>query len=169
MKKALRWMLWILGGVAALVCLVGLCGLLLPPAIEGHAAIVIARPPEQVWNFLADHESLPSWSHEAGEVKILNQNPVTWQTKAADGTTLVFEDVVREPAHELVTKTIASNQAFAGTWRFKFEPIPEGSRVSVHSTTEFQNPFLRVIGHLLFGSAEDRRSLAKAKQALESR
>jgi uncharacterized membrane protein len=168
MTRSGKWAAGVAAGVAVVAGGGAIAGYLLPANITTSSSVFIAKSRQEVWNVLADHQRLPSWSPEFQSVRILRESPpLQWEAKGSDGTTFAFEDVVRNAPSELVSRISSGNRAFSGTWTLRIAEAQGGSTVAVTSDTQIQNPYYRVLGHLFLARDKDRQSLEKLKQMLE--
>ncbi len=148
----MRWIVWIVAGLALLVLIVAIVGALLPKA---HAASRTARvplPPEAVYTLLSDVSQYPSWRPD---VKSLQRLP------DRDGKPAWIEDVngMKIPLHFdrmerpslLVARIDGSDLAFGGTWTYQIAPAPGGSDLTITENGEVYNVIFRFMARFVFG------------------
>jgi hypothetical protein len=68
----MRWMLWIVAGLAVLVLIVAIVGAILPKAHVASRTARVAMPPEALYALLADVDRYQSWRPD---VKSLQRLP----------------------------------------------------------------------------------------------
>ena len=168
MTRSMKWVTRVAAGVVAVAGGSAVAGYFLPRDITSASSEFIAKPPQDVWNVLADHERLPSWAPDFKSVRVLQTTPtMKWEATGSDGTSFVFEDVVRNAPHELVSRIESGNREFSGTWTLRIDEAQGGSNVSVTSQTGIGNPYYRLLGHLFLAKDKDRQSLENLKRMLE--
>jgi carbon monoxide dehydrogenase subunit G len=161
-----------LGGLAALVALTGIAGLLMNPVIHTKVSIEISKPPAQVFALVRDMESVEKWADfEPGQEKMtmvkLSDSPRKYKANAG-GMESTWEEVeAREPAF-LHTRMLGHSMNVSGDWRTNIEATAVGSRVTNEIDMRFGNPFFRVIGHLMDSQAEEMKTLKALKKYLEA-
>src|ERR1019366_5331479 len=84
----MRWALWIIGGLAAIVALVAIIGAMLP---KGHVATRSARfreSPDAVWRAIAGYENFPKWRPGVQSVTRLPDanGHLVWLEKSGSGS-----------------------------------------------------------------------------------
>src|ERR1041384_1046556 len=100
------WILYILGGLVALVLAMALIGLALP---RGHVAarrITLGKPPGDVWRVLTDLAGQPSWRRGVTRIEILS--PTTFREHSSQGV-IAFE-ITEDRAAELRITRIADDK-----------------------------------------------------------
>ncbi len=169
MKRPVKWTLIAVGVLAGLIAAAGLIGAMLPREVTTTASVTIAKPPEVVWEALANHENLPLWFPEFEKVEVVKgSNPQRWQGRAGSASA-TYEDIVREPPKRLVSRTVApTSEGLQGEWEFRIEPAAEGSRLTADIKMELGNPFLRFVVRLMVSSHE-AGVLEQFKKWVESR
>jgi uncharacterized membrane protein len=71
----LKWLVRIGFVIAALVALFFVIGYFRDPATPVTATLEIAKPPQVVYDLIANAENLPKWSPEVTAVKIIRESP----------------------------------------------------------------------------------------------
>lgn len=137
--------------------------------------VIIRRPVDEVFAFLSDVEKIPLWVEEMEAVRPTSPPPVaSGSTFDADATMLGR----RLTSSHLVT-ACEPGRLFAyragggpapGTLSYRFEAVPEGTRVQVEAEVQ-PGGALRLAGPLLRRAGREMytRSLARLKQLLETR
>lgn len=125
----MRWAIWMVASLIAVVGVVALIGLLLPVAHEATRSAEINAPPEKVFALLADPSTYHSWWSGAG---------------------VRSEVVERVVPTKLVTR-IVGETAFGGTWTMKIVPTPTGSRLTITERGEVYNVIFRTLSKFVFG------------------
>lgn len=149
----MRWALYALGVVVALVVGVVTVGALLPRDHVAGLTARIAATPDSVWAVLTDPSAFPSWR---SDVKRVEQVPgdrpwASWKEySGSDAITLAMEQADRPK--RLVTRITDKNLPFGGWWEYRIEP--DGSAASKVTITEHgsvYNPLFRFVSRFVMG------------------
>ena len=142
----------VVGGLAALVALLAIVGLLVPRGHVASATVRIARPPQTVWDVLADQPSWPAW---APGVKAMERGgerdgrPV-WRMISRHGA-MPWVVEIDEPPRRRVTRIVDDGMAFGGAWTWTIEEDGDGARVTLTEDGFIRNPVFRTLAHFAFG------------------
>jgi len=153
----------IVGGLAALVAVVALVGLLLPRGHVATCAVRVPQPPQTVWDVLADHAAWPAW---APGVKSMERDgerdgrPV-WRMVSRQGAMPWVIEVDDAPRRR-VTRIVDDGLAFGGTWTWTIEADGAGSRVTLTEDGFIRNPAFRTIARFAFGHHATLTSFLRA-------
>lgn len=148
----MQWILYIVGGLIALILLLVVVGLLLPRGHRATSSIQIAQPPSEVWSAVRDLGRVPEfWP----EIKSSARQPdregrETWlQTmKSGFAIPLVIEE--DRPPTRMVTRIAMEGKApFGGSWIYEVTEAAGGSRVTVTEDGFVDNPFFRVVSRVM--------------------
>jgi uncharacterized protein YndB with AHSA1/START domain len=145
-KNVLR----VLGGLAGLVALILIWGLLMPRNHVATSAVVIGAAPESVWVVVRDLGGLPAWwpdvtrserrADQAGR-EIWDQTSSGW----AMGIVVTEDDA---PRRLVTTIDETPGAGFGGAWTYELIPEPPGTRVRVTERGWVANPLFRVMSAL---------------------
>lgn len=125
----MRYVLWILASLIAIVGVVALIGYFLPIAHEASHSAEINRPPAVVFALMSDVSHYKLW----------------W-----DGADVKSEVVESVAPSRLVTRIVGETQ-FGGTWTINIEPAGTGSRVTITERGEVYNVIFRTMSKFVFG------------------
>jgi len=125
----MRWIIWIVASLVAVVGLVALAGYFLPVSHEASRSAEFSRPPADVFALVSDLKGYPAWWPE-GEVAV--------------------EVVESVPPSRFVTRVVGET-AFGGTWTMEIAPTPGGSRLTITERGEIYNPVFRALARFVFG------------------
>lgn len=143
----MRYAIWIVVSLVAVIGMVGVTGFFLPVNHEASRSAEFTKPPEVVWGLIADPAAYRGW----------------WD--GADVTTAVVESV---PPSRLVTRIVDETQ-FGGTWTFDIAPTSSGSRLTITERGEIYNVVFRALAKYAFGYTGTMDSfLAAAKKKLDA-
>jgi len=138
----MKWILWAMLSLVAIVGVIAFIGYFLPVAHESSRSAEFNRPPEAVFALIADPNGYSGW----------------W--KDADVKTAIVESV---PPSKLVTKIVDETQ-FGGTWTFEIVPTASGSRLTITERGEIYNPIFRALARHVFGYAGTMEACLQAAQ-----
>jgi len=149
----MKWILLILGGLAAFVAAVAIIGSLLP---KGHTATVSVRlkqKPEAVWAAITDYAGQASWRTDIKSIERMpDQNGhQVWREK--NGNTVTLETIEETPPRRLVRKIADPSLPFGGTWTYEIAPVDSGCTITITENGEVYNVIFRAIGKLMDPSA----------------
>ncbi len=150
------------GGVIALVL-----GLTRPEDVEANVAIDIARPPQAVYELVANPARQKDWYGEGCQVEILSQDPLRYRI-SMDGVSGEMETTLAVPGQRVVTKSLSHDMGISGVWDTRFLATPTGTRVEHTTKMKFANPFLRLMTLVLDVHEEERKTLAALKKYAEA-
>jgi hypothetical protein len=145
----MTWILWIVGGLAALVAIVWIVGMMLPQNHTASRTMRLKQSPEAVWKVLTDHAAMPRWRSELKKVERLpdvNGHQV-WKEYNSMGE-MVLEMVESAQPHRLVGK-LGPGMAFGGSWTYELFPDGAGTRLKITEDGEVYNPIFRVVGKFM--------------------
>jgi hypothetical protein len=143
----MKWILWTIVSLVAIVGVIALIGYFLPVAHEASRSAEFNKTPDIVFALIADPGSYRGW----------------W-----DGAEVKSEVVERVPPSKLVTKVVGETQ-FGGTWTFEITPTPAGSRLTITERGEIYNLVFRTLARYVIGYTGTMDSyLAAAKLKLSN-
>ena len=163
----MRWIVWIVAGIAVVGILIVVIGYSLPKAHSVTRTASVRLPPDAVYALLADVDQYQSWRPG---VKGLQRHadrdgrPAWTEDVSGMKIPLVFERMER-PAL-LVSRIADPALPFGGTWTYRIAPAPGGSTVTITEDGEVYNPFFRFMSKFVFGHAATLEEFVKN---LESR
>jgi hypothetical protein len=147
----MRWIVWIVAGLAVLVLVVAIVGALIPKAHTASRTARIALPPDALFAVLSDVDRYPSWRPD---VTSLERRP------DRDGKPAWIEDVggMKIPLHferlerpSLLVARIDGDLAFGGAWTYRIVPAPGGSDLTITENGEVYNVIFRFMARFVFG------------------
>jgi hypothetical protein len=121
----MKWVLFAVVAVAALVGVVAAIGATLPRNHQASRTLRLRHPPADVWPAI---------------------------TEAAARTTTVPVDVIESvPPHRLVTRVKETEKMFGGTWTLVIAPDVGGSAVTITEDGWVANPIFRFVSRFVIG------------------
>ena len=150
----MKWALWTLGIIVALIATVLLIGSLLPKQHSATRAASFHQPPETIWSAITDYSKFPEWRKSVTRVEALpsaNGNP-SWREFDKYDHSLPFEIDESKPPQRLVTRIADPNLPFGGTWTYELTPQADGSTMlRITENGEIRNIFFRFVSRFLMG------------------
>lgn len=141
----MKWILWIVLSLVAVIGAIALVGYLLPVSHEASRSAEFNKPPEAVYALISDLKNYQTWWPE-------NQTNV---------------EVVEAVAPAKFVTRIVGETDFGGTWTMEIVPTSTGSRLTITERGEIYNPVFRTLAKFVFGHASTMEScLAAAQQKL---
>ena len=152
--------LWILLGLFGSILLLGgvlfyvlkLMGEQIPVEHTATSYIVVAAPPDKVFDAVADIQSHTEWAKGTTRVHMLPEKDGMQQARVHMGRNSFILLRTRCDPHKLIERTISDDHAhFSGTWLYKFAPVAgslegrEGTEVRLTETGRVGNPVARAI------------------------
>ena len=138
----MRWFVWTVLALIAIVGVVALIGYFLPVSHEVSRSADFSKPPQEVFALVSDLPNYKLW---------WPQN----ETKVA-----VVESV---PPTRFITKII-DETAFGGTWTMDIAPTPTGSRLTITERGEVYNVIFRTLSKFVLGHTATMDSCLTAAQ-----
>ncbi len=143
------------------------------------AEIIVERPPEEVFRFLADGEQLPRWMPDFAEVEQVPRGPVGTGTTyryvlARSPAKSTWRWTTVEPYRRLAwegdrMRTVAPFNTMRPSGGYELEPVEGGTRVRATLRTDYRG-VMRLVAGLADRGAEEawRGNLERMKQLVES-
>jgi hypothetical protein len=147
----MKWVLWILGGLAAIVGVVAAIGAMLPMRHHATRKARFRAAPDALFAVL---NGPPDWrtgvkSH--GELPPENGRRRWWE-EDTHGEKVTFELVEAKPAERLQVRIAEKGLPFGGTWTFEMAPIAGGgSELRITEDGEVYNVIFRFMARFIFG------------------
>lgn len=148
----MRWILTVLGVLAAVVLIVVVVGMLLPKEHTARTNATFNAAPDSIWRALTDVEAFPSWRGDVSRVELLpsSNGHRTWREIGKNGT-ITFEEVAAEPSRRLVSRIADPNLPFGGSWTYDVARDANGTRVTITENGIVHNPVFRFMSRYVFG------------------
>ena len=137
--------------------------------------IVINRPVDEVWTYLVEQEKAPSWAVGVRDIRFITDPPMQLGTKCSWTQTFLGKDidaiheVVEYEPYKLLTFK-ADSGPFPITYRYTFEPIPDGTKLTMTVEGEpggffkLATPLLiNIAQRTMFHSLENLKDLVEAE------
>lgn len=170
------------------IAMVGIGGAFLPQQHSITRTVMLAAPPERVWELISNVQDQPRWRHDLKSVTMLPQvdGEEHWEEHAGMGS-IPYVLTENDPNRRRVIKIADPNLSFGGTWTMTLEgvssgnaavgssevPAPTSSTLTITEDGVVRNVFFRFLGRFVFGFSgtieQYEKDLAKALQTQTSR
>lgn len=159
----MKWLLWTLGGVAAVILLIIIIGWLLPVEHVASRSADYLQSRERVFATITDVARYHTWWNEVTAVDMLESHDgrVRFREHMSSGP-IVFEMVEVSPPARYVSRIADPDQPFGGTWTFELEPHGNGTRLTITERGEVYNPIFRFMSRFVFSQTSTMESFLAA-------
>jgi hypothetical protein len=149
----MRWALWIVGSLAAIVALVAIIGAMLP---KGHVATRAAKfraSPDVVWSAITGYEDFSKWRPGVTSVTRMPDanGHVVFMEKGGSGAQDIPYEIVEFAAPvgsapgKLVAKIADPKLPFGGSWEYEVATADGGTLLRITERGEVYNPIFRFV------------------------
>jgi hypothetical protein len=147
----MRWIVWIVAGLALLAVVIAIVGAMLPKAHRASRTARIALPPDALYALLTDIDRFPEWRADVKKVERLpDRNGLpAWIEHGSHGAIPLFSERMERPS--LLVGRIGEGLAFGGTWTYRIAPAPGGSDLTITEDGEVYNVIFRFMARFVFG------------------
>jgi len=149
----MKWVLIVIGGLAALVVLMALIGAFVSRDHRATSTISLRQPPDSVWKVVRDLGGITAWFPAMQQSERLpdRDGHEVWHQKMSgfDVPIIVLESAA--PGRLVTQIDPAAGGAFGGTWTYEVAPDSAGTRISVTEAGWISNPIFRFMSRFLFG------------------
>ena len=149
----MKWVLIVIGGLAALVALMALIGAFVSRDHRATSTISLRQAPDSVWTVVRDIGGAPAWfsAMEKSERLPDRDGHEVWHQKMSgfDVPIIVLESAL--PGRLVTQIDPAAGGAFGGMWTYELVPDSAGTRISVTEAGWISNPVFRFMSRFLFG------------------
>ena len=159
----MRYLLWSIAVLIAVVAIVTLIGYLLPVAHTASRDAVVAAPASDVYAAISDVERYPEWWPEVARVERLPSDAgrVRFREHMSGGPVIMEVDEAIASTR-FVTRIADPDQPFGGTWTFELMPTAGGTHVTITERGEVYNPIFRFVSRFIFGHTGTMESCLRA-------
>lgn len=151
----MKWILYLVVGLALLIGGVVLIGYALPAQTSHVRSITLQQPPAAVFAVLADVSHFAEWNRNIEKVEKLPPSKGKEATRQTfnGGMTMVIVTTASQPPQHLVRTLDDAGGPFNGSWTYDISPVEGGSRVALTELSIFKNPLYRVLARI-FGATK---------------
>ncbi len=146
----MKWLLIIIGVVAALALMTFVVGSRLPREHQAASQITIDRPIDEVWAAVRDFAAMPGYWPDMKKVERLPDRGghEVWKQTLKNGE-ITIEVAESSAPDRLVTAIDAPpGSPFGGRWIYRLERAGAATRVTVTEDGWIDNKFFRVVSKL---------------------
>ena len=163
----MKWILWTVAGLIAIVGVAAIVGWLLPVKHEASRSAHVDRPRDEIYAAIADVAAYPKWFAGVSRIEMLEAPAGTIRFRQHTTTgPLVMEVVEATAPSRFVTRIADPTQPFGGTWTFELAPDGTGTRVTITERGEIYNPVFRFMARFIFGYTKTLETCLEGLAAL---
>jgi uncharacterized protein YndB with AHSA1/START domain len=164
----LRWVLYIVMGVVALVALVALAGAMLPKGHRASVTATYAAAPAIVFAVIADVGRYAEWRPDVTRIDMLpDDGKGTLFREHGENGPITYRVEVMTPPTSMRTRIADTSLAFGGTWTYELAPTASGdTTLTITEDGEVYNVIFRALGKLFFSPTA---TIEKYQAALRTR
>jgi uncharacterized protein YndB with AHSA1/START domain len=152
MKTWLVALLWIGGGLVALVAVVAIIGAALPKEHVASRSMVYKQPPEVVFGVITDFGNYGAWRKDVERVEMLEPSSGMPRFREVGSNGVIAMEVVEMQApRRLVVRIADPELPFGGRWVYELEAAAEGTRLKITEEGEVYNPIFRFVSKYVMG------------------
>ena len=146
----MKWMLFVLAGLALLIGAVALIGSMLPVAHKATRSARFHQSPEIIYAVIAGP---PDWRPDVKASGALpdRDGKHQWWEQDSHGKKVTFELVDDRPPAKRAVRIADKALPFGGTWTFEIAPVPEGAELRITEDGEVYNVIFRFLSRYVFG------------------
>lgn len=149
-ELVMRWVLFIVVGLLAVVALVALIGVLLPQSHVATRSRTFQHSSDRVFGAISDVRNYAKWRPGVREVTVLSETPLRWREDGSNGK-VEFELTSSDPPKRQVVTIASKDLPFGGRWEYDVVPDGGGSRLTLSEHGEVYNPIFRFMARFVFG------------------
>jgi uncharacterized protein YndB with AHSA1/START domain len=162
----IRWALWIVLALGGVVAVVALIGATLPKAHSVSRTTHVPMPPEALYTLLTDVDRYPTWRGDVKKFERLpdrDGKPAWIETMTAGRIPMYFERMERPTL--LVGRIADPSLPFGGTWTYRIAPAARGSDLTIREDGEVYNPIFRFMSRFVFSQTATIETFMKNLEA----
>ena len=149
----MRWLWWMLGAVAVIAVAVVGVGAMLPQDHVAARTVLLAAPPQRVWDVITDVAHYPSWRRGITRVTLEPVSagaPTRWREHT--GSESLGYEMNTTPSHtQIVTRITDVGIPFGGGWTFDLAPSGSGTALTITERGSVYNPLFRFVSRFVLG------------------
>lgn len=152
MKRWLRVVLVLGGGLVALVAIVAAIGATLPKEHVASRSAVYKQPPEVVFGVITDFANYGAWRKDVERVEMLESaNGLPRFREIGSNGAIAMDVMEMQGPRRLVVRIADPELPFGGRWVYELEPVAEGTRLKITEEGEVYNPIFRFVSKYVMG------------------
>jgi uncharacterized protein YndB with AHSA1/START domain len=161
----LKWLFVAVVVIAGFVGVVAIVGAFRPKQHVASHTVVLAAPPERVWEQIADMGRQAEWVPDVTKVERLGDRDGKPSYRENYGRFTVTTVVTTAEAPRLLVKEILPGGPFSGSWTWELAPEGTGTRLTITERGTVESPLFR--GMMVF--ADNTKSARRYAAALAKR
>ena len=146
----LRWTLWILASLVALVGIAFLIGLALPKGHRASRTVTLAAAPAVVFGAISDFARYPDWRSDVKKIDVQGTGVGAVVREENSTGTIPYRVEALQPPSRLVMRIADPRLPFGGTWTYELRPEGAGTSLTLTEDGEVYNPIFRVMQKFFF-------------------
>jgi uncharacterized protein YndB with AHSA1/START domain len=163
-----KWTLVLFLGVAAIVAVAAIAGMVLPKTHRASRTVTLSATPHAVFAIIADFAHSGEWRPDVQRVEVLSgTGPGMEFRELGSNGSVRYRVEVLEPDTRIVTRIADATLAFGGSWTFDLAATASGdTQLTITEDGEIFNPFFRLMSKMFFPPTA---TIEKYLAALEKR
>lgn len=146
----MRWMIWIVVGLVAIVVAAYAVGSALPSEHVAGVERVLAHSPDEIARRIRDVRGYERW--RGVKVEILSEAPGRVRYRETGGDDTITFELSEQPGGRRFTSTILDQDLpFDGSWTIDLAPEGEATRVTIEERGRVKDPLFRFLSRFVFG------------------
>ena len=146
----MKWLLGIIAFIAVVIGLVAAIGAALPKSHTASRSAELTAPPETVWAIVTDPAHYTTWRRDLTKVEVDPGSVLRW-TEYSGSDRIKYQGEAAEPPSHFVARIADPALPFGGSWDYRIEPTPAGSRITITENGEVYNPIFRFVSRFVMG------------------
>ena len=162
----MRWIIYIVAGLALIAAAVALVGAMLPKVHTASRTARVAMPPDALYTVLSDVDHYTTWRKDVKSLARLpdrDGRPAWVEDVGGMKIPMYFERM--EPPSLLVARIADPKLPFGGTWTYRIAAAPGGSDLTITEDGEVSNVIFRFMSRFVFGHHATMDAFLKHLQA----
>jgi hypothetical protein len=146
----MRWVIWIVGGLAAIAVAVYAIGSALPSDHVARVERMVPQAPDDIARRIRDVRGYDRW--RAVKVEILSEAPGRIRYReTTGGDTITFELNEQRGGWRFISTIVDQDLPFDGSWTIDLAPEGEATRVTIEERGRVKDPLFRFLSRFVFG------------------
>jgi hypothetical protein len=149
----MRIVIIVVSGLALLVGVVAVIGLMLPQNHVATRAVRVRQTPEQVFAIISDVEKVPTWRADVKRVDVLSPDNGLTMFREHGSDVVTYRVELSEPPRRRVVRIADENLPYGGTWTYEVTPAAAAApltQVTITERGEVYNPIFRFMSRFVF-------------------
>ncbi|HSP15086.1 MAG TPA: SRPBCC family protein [Thermoanaerobaculia bacterium] len=144
----MKIVLMLAGAVIALIAIVLIVGVALPKRHTASRSALFKQDKRAVYAAVRDVASAAQWRDGVERIEVLDAHHFRERSRMGSVTYEITDDV---PAERFSTRIVERDLGYSGSWTYRFEDVPGGSRLTITENGEVSNVFFRFMSRFVFG------------------